>query len=455
MEITSFKAYDIRGRIPDELDEEVVYRIGRAYAQFLQPRRVVVGQDVRLTSPLLSEALCLGLTESGVDVYDIGLCGTEEVYFATFHEKMDGGIMVTASHNPRDYNGLKLVREEARPISADTGLVEIKKLAEAAEFDDPHRFGTVTPLDVRADYIKHLLSYLDSPLPEFKIVVNAGNGCAGPVLDALEPHLPCKMIKVHHNPDGRFPNGIPNPLLVENRASTATAIVEHGADAGIAWDGDFDRCFLFDEKGEFIEGYYIVGLLAAAFVQKEPGARIVHDPRLIWNTLEIVEAGGGIAIESKSGHAFIKERMRKEDAVYGGEMSAHHYFRNFSYADSGMIPWLLVLELMAKSGKPLSQLVAERIAAFPASGEINRTVKNAPAAFEALEQEYAPQARSIEHVDGLSMDFGAWRFNLRSSNTEPVVRLNVESRGDKPLMEEKTRVLLDWLEQWQTQQQNK
>ncbi len=452
MELTCFKAYDIRGRIPDELDEEIVYRIGRAYAQFLQPKRVVVGRDIRLTSSLLTEALCLGLTESGVDVYDIGLCGTEEVYFATFHEKMDGGIMVTASHNPMDYNGLKLVREESRPISADTGLVEIRKLAESGDFDDPHRFGTVEPLDVRADYIKHLLSYLDSSLPAFKIVVNAGNGCAGPVLDAIESYLPCEMIKVHHNPDGRFPNGIPNPLLVENRAATATAVVEYGAAAGIAWDGDFDRCFLFDEKGEFIEGYYIVGLLAAAFVDKEAGARIIHDPRLIWNTLEIVAAGGGVAIESKSGHAFIKERMRKEDAVYGGEMSAHHYFRDFSYCDSGMIPWLLVLELMAKSGKSLSQLMAERIAAFPASGEINCTVANAPEALQALEKEYAQQARSIEHVDGLSIDFGAWRFNLRSSNTEPVVRLNVESRGDIALMEEKTSMLLDWLDRWQAQQ---
>ncbi|MDY0212090.1 MAG: phosphomannomutase [Desulfuromonadaceae bacterium] len=452
MELTCFKAYDIRGRIPDELDEEVAYRIGRAYAQFLQPRRVVVGRDVRLTSSLLTEALCLGLTESGVDVYDLGLCGTEEVYFATFHEKMDGGIMVTASHNPMDCNGLKLVREGSRPISADTGLVEIRKLAEAAVFDDPHRFGIVEPLDIRADYIKHLLSYLDSTLPAFKVVVNAGNGCAGPVLDVLEPHLPCEMIKINHRPDGRFPNGIPNPLLVENRAATSAAVVEHGAVAGIAWDGDFDRCFLFDEKGEFIEGYYIVGLLAAAFVAKEPGAKIIHDPRLIWNTLEIVAAGGGVAIESKSGHAFIKERMRKEDAVYGGEMSAHHYFRDFSYCDSGMIPWMLVLELMAKSGKPLSQLVAERIATFPASGEINREVTNAPEALQTLEKEYAQQARSVEHVDGLSMDFGAWRFNLRSSNTEPVVRLNVESRGDKALMEEKTRVLLDWLDKWQKQQ---
>ena len=450
MELTCFKAYDIRGRIPDELDEEVVYRIGRAYAQHLKPQRVVVGHDVRLTSPILTQALCLGLTESGVDVFDIGQCGTEEVYFATFHEKMDGGIMVTASHNPMDYNGLKLVREESRPISADTGLVEIRKLAEAAEFGDPDRFGTVHPLDVREAYVKHLLSYLDTlDLPEFNVVMNSGNGCAGPTLDALEPHLPCKMIKINHEPDGRFPNGIPNPMLTENREITSKAVLEHGADVGVAWDGDFDRCFLFDEKGQFIEGYYIVGLLAAAFLDKEPGAKILHDPRLVWNTLDIVKAGGGTAVQSKSGHAFIKERMRTEDAIYGGEMSAHHYFRDFSYCDSGMIPWLLVLELMAKSKKPLSQMVEECIEAYPASGEINREVNNAPGALKALEQEYAPAAQGIEHVDGLSMDFGAWRFNMRSSNTEPVVRLNVESRADQELMEEKTLELLDWLERWQ------
>ena len=450
MELTCFKAYDIRGRIPDELDEEIVYRIARAYAQFLQPKRVVVGYDARLTSPLLTHAFNLGLTEAGVDVYNIGQCGTEEVYFATFHEKMDGGVMITASHNPMDYNGLKMVREESRPISADTGLLEIKALAEEADFDDPHRFGEVYDLDVRKAYVKHLMTYLDNAdLPAYKLVVNSGNGCAGPVLDVIEQHLPCEMIKVHHEPDGRFPNGIPNPLLVENREVTSNAVLEHGADIGIAWDGDFDRCFLFDEQGQFIEGYYIVGLLAAAFLDKEPGAKIIHDPRLVWNTLDIVEDGCGTAVQSKSGHAFIKERMRKEDAVYGGEMSAHHYFRDFSYCDSGMIPWLLVLELMAKSGKPLSQLVKERIDAYPASGEINRALNDAPGALQTLEQNYAQAAKGVEHVDGLSMDFGDWRFNLRSSNTEPVVRLNVESRGDKKLMEEKTRELLNWLEQWQ------
>lgn len=455
MNLTCFKAYDIRGRIPDELDEEVVYRIGRAYAEFVRPQRVVVGHDVRLTSPLLSQALCLGLTEAGVDVYDLGLCGTEEVYFATFHEQMDGGIMITASHNPMDYNGLKLVRQQARPISADTGLQQIRQLAEVGDFEDPHRFGSVQPLDVRAAYIRHLLTYVDSrSLPQGRIVVNAGNGCAGPVLDALAPHLPCELVRINHQPDGRFPNGIPNPLLPENRSATAQAVLDHQALAGIAWDGDFDRCFLFDEKGQFIEGYYIVGLLAEAFLAKHPGAKIVHDPRLVWNTLDIVAAGAGQAVESKSGHAFIKERMRLENAVYGGEMSAHHYFRDFSYCDSGMIPWLLVLELIARSGKPLSQLVAERIAAYPASGEINREVQQSDAALQALKAHYRDQAQAINEVDGLGMDFGRWRFNLRSSNTEPVVRLNVESRADVALMEQKTRELLLWLDSWNARCQN-
>jgi len=453
MEITCFKAYDIRGRLPDELNEEIAYRIGRGYAQFLHPQRVVVGRDVRLSSDTLAAAVTRGLCDAGVDVYDIGLCGTEEVYFATFHEQMDGGIMVTASHNPMDYNGLKLVREQSRPISADTGLTDIRALAEKGDFALADKVGQVRQLDVRCAYIEHLLGYVDADaLTPFKVVVNAGNGCAGPVLDLLKDRLPIEMITINHNPDGNFPNGIPNPLLTENRAATADAVRAHGAVAGIAWDGDFDRCFLFDETGAFIEGYYIVGLLAEAFLAKNPGANIVHDPRLVWNTFDVVKQAGGTAVESKSGHSFIKEKMRKVDAVYGGEMSAHHYFRDFSYCDSGMIPWLLVLELMARSGKKLSALVGERIRLYPSSGEINRTVKNAPQAMDALQQKYAADAVAIDHVDGLSMAFAQWRFNLRSSNTEPVVRLNVESRGDIALMEEKTAAILNWLEQWQQAQ---
>lgn len=443
MQINCFKAYDIRGRVPDQLNEDIAWRIGRATAEFLQVSSMVVGHDIRLSSQALCDALTRGLTEGGVDVIDIGLCGTEEIYFATSHLEVGGGIVVTASHNPMDYNGMKLVREQSRPISGDTGLNEIKRLAEAGDFMPVSKQGKVSYQDTRPAYIRHLLTYIDiSALKPLKLVVNAGNGGAGLVLDALADKLPFEVVRVHHEPDGHFPNGVPNPLLEENRAPTIQAIREHGADLGIAWDGDFDRCFFFDERGEFIEGYYIVGLLAQSFLQKQAGSAIIHDPRLTWNTREICESMGGRAIQCKTGHAFIKERMRQEDAVYGGEMSAHHYFRDFAYCDSGMIPWLLVTELMSISGKPLSELVAERMAAFPASGEINRTVDNAAALLEKVESLYAARALSIDHTDGLSMDFDQWRFNLRMSNTEPVVRLNVESRADPQLMKKKTAELL-------------
>jgi phosphomannomutase len=369
------------------------------------------------------------------------------VYFATAHLGVDGGIMVTASHNPADYNGLKLVREDARPVSGDTGLADIRALAES----DTRKLATVagvrTDCSVFDDYIGHLLGYVDTnQLQPLKIVVNAGNGVAGTAIDGLEPHLPFELIKIHHEPDGTFPNGIPNPMLPENRAATIDAVRQHGAALGLAWDGDFDRCFLFDENGSFIEGYYIVGLLAESLLAKAPGGRIVHDPRLTWNTLDIVAAAGGETVQSKSGHSFIKETMREVDGIYGGEMSAHHYFRDFSYADSGMIPWLLVAELMSTTGKLLSELVGDRIAKFPASGEINRQVADSRKVLQALHDRYAAEALSVDDVDGYSFEYADWRFNIRMSNTEPVVRLNVESRGDVGLMQEKTREVLRILE---------
>jgi phosphomannomutase len=444
--ITCFKAYDLRGRIPTELNEDVAYRVGRGYAQFLLPKRVVVGRDIRLSSKSLTDALCRGLQESGVDVYDIGICGTEGVYFATFDGGYDGGIMVTASHNPPDYNGMKFVREGSRPISGDNGLQEIRAFAERAEFPTASRLGTRHSVDTSAAYVNHLLSYIDPKvLKPLKIVVNAGNGGAGLVIDQLEPHLPFKFIKVHHQPDGTFPNGIPNPMLEENRASTIEAIKAHRADFGIAWDGDFDRCFLFDEHGGFIEGYYIVGLLASVLLRGEPGGRVVHDPRLTWNTLEVVTASGGVAVLSKSGHAFIKQRMREVDGVYGGEMSAHHYFRRFAYCDSGMIPWLIVAQLLCESGTRLSKLVGERIALFPASGELNYRVPDAKAAIAAIEGRYAAGALSLDRTDGVSFEFSDWRFNLRTSNTEPLLRLNVEARGSIALMKSKTDEILGLL----------
>ncbi|KKD57708.1 phosphomannomutase [Stenotrophomonas maltophilia] len=439
MPLPAFKAYDIRGRVPEELNEDLARRIGVALAAQLAPGPVVLGHDVRLTSRALQDALAAGLRGTGREVIDIGLCGTEEVYFQTDHLGAAGGVMVTASHNPMDYNGMKLVKENARPISSDTGLFAISD-AVAVDMSEaqPPRAGQTAQHDKSA-YIQHLLSYVDaSKLTPLKLVVNAGNGGAGAIVDLLAPHLPFEFIRVCHEPDGNFPNGIPNPLLPENRAATADAVREHGADFGIAWDGDFDRCFFFDHTGRFIEGYYLVGLLAKAILARNPGGKVVHDPRLVWNTVEMVEQAGGVPVLCKSGHAFIKEKMRAEDAVYGGEMSAHHYFREFAYADSGMIPWLLIAQLISESGRSLADWVEDRMAAYPCSGEINFKVADAKAAVARVMAHFAAQAPVLDHTDGISADFGDWRFNLRSSNTEPLLRLNVEARGDAGLMQART-----------------
>ena len=452
--LTCFKAYDIRGQLGTELDESVAYRIGRAYAEFLKPKNVVLGGDIRLTSESLKAALSEGIRDAGADVLDIGMVGTEQVYFATSHLQADGGIEVTASHNPIDYNGMKPIREGSRPISSDTGLLDIKRMAEENDFSpiDAARRGGYTQVSIMQEYLDHLCGYVDLPaIKPIKLVMNAGNGAAGPVVDAIEARfkslqLPIEIIKIHNTPDGSFPNGIPNPLLPENRGSTIDAVLQHGADMGIAWDGDFDRCFMVDEKGNFIEGYYIVGLLAEAFLLKTPGAKIIHDPRLTWNTIDVAAKNGGQAIQSKTGHAFIKERMRAEDAVYGGEMSAHHYFRDFFYCDSGMIPWLLVMELISSSGRPLSDLVRAMVEAYPSPGEINRTIADPAKAIRQVKQHYEAEALAIDEIDGISMEFTDWRFNLRMSNTEPVVRLNVETRGDKELLAELELQLLSLLE---------
>ncbi len=445
--ITCFKAYDVRGRIPDQLNADVAYRIGNATAEYLRASRIVVGRDIRLSSAELTDAVCKGIMDAGAEVLDIGLGGTEMVYFATSELAADGGIMVTASHNPADYNGLKLVRQEARPISGDSGLEDIRRIAEQPERRIADSKGVRTVTSIFDAYVDHILSYVDTGvLKPLKLVVNPGNGGAGIAMDGLRERLPFEFVDVNYAPDGTFPNGIPNPMLPENQAVTSDAVVESRADMGIAWDGDFDRCFLFDEHGTFIEGYYIVGLLAENILGKQPGEKIVHDPRMTWNTLEIVEAAGGEAVRSKSGHSFIKEKMRAVDAVYGGEMSAHHYFREFSYADSGMIPWLMAAELLSMSGRTLSDLVGERMARFPASGEINREVVNADAALQTLHGHYAQDAIAVDDIDGYSFEFRDWRFNVRKSNTEPVVRLNVETRGDGSLLRKKTDEVLAILE---------
>jgi phosphomannomutase / phosphoglucomutase len=446
MNLNGFKAYDIRGRVPDELNEDLARRIGNATSQLLGPGPVVLGRDVRLSSPALQDALAAGIVASGRDVIDIGLCGTEEVYFQTAHLGAAGGIMVTASHNPMDYNGLKLVREGARPISGDSGLFAIRDSVAKGDFVEGSSQGTVSQAIDKSAYIKHLTTYIDlASLKPLKIVTNAGNGGAGLIIDELAAHLPLDFIRVQHEPDGHFPNGIPNPLLPENRSATADAVRAHGADFGIAWDGDFDRCFFFDASGRFIEGYYLVGLLAKSLLAKHPGEKIIHDPRLTWNTIDMVREAGGVPVQSKTGHAFIKERMRAENAVYGGEMSAHHYFRDFAYCDSGMIPWLLIASLISRTGQSLAEMVEDRMQAYPCSGEINFKVEDASASIARVLERYSSEQPVLDHTDGVSADFGSWRFNLRSSNTEPLLRLNVESRGDVEMMQRRTNEIANLL----------
>lgn len=451
--LTCFKAYDIRGRLGDELNVDIAYRIGRAFGQFLKPETIVVGGDVRLTSKELKSAVTNGLLDSGVNVIDLGEVGTEEVYFATSFLDADGGIEVTASHNPMDYNGMKLVRKGSRPISSETGLADIQRLAEENNFPEVTKRGEYQQLSVLGDYVERLLSYVNfDKIKPLKLVINSGNGAAGHVIDAIESefkirNVPVEIIKVHNEPDGTFPHGIPNPILHENRQDTIDAVLAHKADMGIAFDGDFDRCFFFDETGRFIEGYYVVGLLGQAFCQKQAGAKIIYDPRLIWNTVKLVEQNGGEAVMSKSGHSFIKEKMREVDAVYGGEMSAHHYFRDFYYCDSGMIPWLLVMELVCATGKTLGQLVDDSIDSYPSPGEINSKLADAKSAIARVRAAYEKEALNINEIDGISIEYPNWRFNLRSSNTEPVVRLNLETRGDKQLMQEKTDEILALLRQ--------
>ena len=436
-QLTCFKAYDIRGKLGTELNEEIAYKIGRAYGQIYQPKKIVVGCDIRLSSEDLKQATIKGLNDAGVDVLDLGMTGTEEVYFGAFHLDVQGGIEITASHNPMDYNGMKLVRENARPIGADSGLKDIRLLAESGNFNEVITKGKTERYNILPEYIDHLMSYIDPvKIRPLKLVMNAGNGAAGHVVDAIEAkfkqlNLPVELIKIHNDADGTFPNGIPNPILVENRDSTRNAVIEHHADMGIAWDGDFDRCFLFDEKGQFIEGYYIVGLLAQAFLLKQSGEKIVHDPRLVWNTFDVIEQYQGEAIQSKSGHSYIKEKMREHNAVYGGEMSAHHYFRDFAYCDSGMIPWLLAISVLSETQQTLSSLVEGMIEKFPCSGEINFKVADTQATIQKIFDHFADQNPAIDETDGVSLNFGAWRLNVRASNTEPLLRLNIESRKDQ------------------------
>lgn len=438
--ITCFKSYDIRGQIGVNLDAEIARRIGRGMAHVLGQGAYVVGRDARATSPELAAALIEGIRLQGGDVIDIGDAGTEEVYFATDYYGAVGGIEVTASHNPIDYNGMKLVGQGSRPLDPATELGAVQGAAEDDTLEPAAQQGSYEQRDPRPAYAKHVVSFCQpAALKPLKVLVNAGNGQAGPAFDAIAEELaaqgaPVEFVRMHHEPDGTFPNGIPNPLLVENRPVTADAVRDCGADLGVAWDGDFDRCFLFDENGVFIDGEYVVGLLASAFLADAPGAKIVHDPRVQWNTQAVVAAGGGEAVVSKTGHAFVKQTMREHDALYGGEMSAHHYFRDFCFCDSGMIPWIKIIAHMSGTGLKLSQLVGEMQANYPSSGEVNFRVKDADQIIAAIEAKYAPDALDIDRLDGLSLSFADWRMNLRKSNTEPLLRLNIEARGERDLV---------------------
>jgi len=440
--INGFKAYDIRGKVPGELNTDLAYKIGRAYSNLIGAKKVIVGHDIRKSSEDISEALIKGLNDSGANTIDIGLCGTEMIYFATPYFNADGGIMITASHNPPEYNGMKFVKRDSVPVGYDAGLNKVEQMIIDNDLGEiSERKGMQATEDVMESFIESLDKYYDpKKIDKLKVVVNAGNGCIGQALEAIEDKLPIEMIKVFFNPDSEFPNGVPNPLLPENRKPSIEAIIKNEADLGVAWDGDYDRCFFFDEKGNFIEGYYIVGLLAKSVLKNNPGEKIVHDPRLIWNTIKVVNEAGGETVVSKSGHAYIKEKMREVNAIYGGEMSAHHYFRDNAYSDSGMIPFLLVLQLMSEEGKKLSELVGEMIESYPCSGEINSTIDSPAAKIKEVEEKISNG--NVDRLDGLSVDLGDWRYNLRMSNTEPIIRLNVESKHDEKLMQKKTKELL-------------
>jgi len=444
IKISSFKAYDIRGQLPHEINPEIAYRVGNATAEYLSAKKMILGRDIRASSKELSESMASGLMDAGVDVIDIGECGTENVYYATGELKSCGGVMVTASHNPSDYNGFKIVSENAKPISSETGLLDIRKIAESDKRLISELRGNLEQRDLNQSYVKKVLSFIDpDSLSKLKVVMNPGNGGAGVYAEYISKNIPIEIIKLNFDPDSSFPNGIPNPMIEENRASTSQAIIDNKADLGIAWDGDFDRCFFFDEKGNFIEGYYLVGLLAKSFLIKNRNERVIYDPRLTWNTIDVVERYDGDAIQCQSGHSFIKKSMRDNDAVYGGEMSAHHYFRDFYYCDSGMIPWLLILEMISKEKMPLSQMIQKYRERYPVSGEINLKVNNTKTIIDSIKEYYLDDALGVDETDGVGMEFEKWRFNLRASNTEPLIRLNVESYNNESLMNEKTRELVD------------
>ncbi len=423
-----FKAYDVRGIYPAELDEDGAYRIGRAYVEHFEPKTVAVGRDMRLSAPSMASAVIEGAADGGADVRDLGMVGTEMVYYAVGELSLDGGICVTASHNPKEYIGMKIVRRGALPVGGDSGLDHVRRRATGG-FGDVGRRGSIEALDVWAGFVDKVLSFVDVPaIRPLKVVVDAANGMAGTMLPPVLDRLPqLDVVACHFEPDGSFPNHEPNPLLPENRAFVVERTRTEGADLGVAYDGDADRCFFVDDTGEFVPGDFVTALLAEAMLEKEPGAKVIYDVRASWSVPRAIEAAGGVPLVNRVGHAFIKHRMRKDDAAFGGEVSAHYYYRDFSQADTGVVPFLVMLELLSKRGLPLSQILAPYRERYFLTGEINTPVADVALKLQEIKERYAGAGGRISHLDGVSVDFDDWHFNVRPSNTEPLLRLNLEA----------------------------
>ena len=437
-----FKAYDVRGIYPDELDEEGAYAIGRAYAEQFEPRKIAVGWDMRVSSPAMAEAAMRGAAEAGVDVLELGMVGTEMLYFAVGDLGLDGGIEVTASHNPKEYTGMKIVRRGALPVGGESGLLEIRDRALAAEQRPAARSGSIERYDVWPTFVERVLSFVDvDAIRPLRVVIDGANGMAGAMLPPVLERLPVDAVRCYFEPDGTFPNHEPNPLLPENREFIVRKTLEEGADLGVAFDGDADRCFFVDDTGEFVPGDFVTALLAESILEKEPGAKVIYDLRASWAVPETVERAGGTPLVNRVGHAFIKHRMRKEDAAFAGEVSGHYYFRDFSQADSGVVPFLLMLEFVSKKGRKLSEILRPYRERYFITGELNTPVADVPLKLQELKERFGSEGE-VSHLDGVSIDAADWHMNVRPSNTEPLLRLNLEARS-RELMELKRDEVLD------------
>jgi phosphomannomutase len=438
-----FKAYDVRGIYPTELDEDGAYAIGRAYVEQFEPKKIVVGRDMRLSSPSMAASVIRGAADAGCDVLDLGLVGTEMVYFAVGELELDGGVMVTASHNPKDYTGMKIVRRGALPVGGESGLLEIRDRAKSlGDTSGGQTRGEVQEYDIWPAFVDRVLSFIDLPeIKPLRVVIDAANGMAGVMLPPVLERLPIEAVRYYFEPDGTFPNHEPNPLLPENRQFIIERTKAEGADFGVAFDGDADRCFFVDDTGEFVPGDFVTALFAELVLEKNPGAKIIYDVRASWAVPERIERAGGVPLINRVGHAFIKQRMREEGAVFGGEVSGHYYFRDFSQADSGVVPFLLMLELVSRRSQKLSEILRPFRERYFITGELNTPVPDVALKLQELKERFGPQGE-VSHLDGISVTGEDWHFNVRPSNTEPLLRLNLEARSEE-LMEQKRDEVLD------------